>query len=289
MAKIIDGKALSQHCITQMAGDVQALKENGIVPGLAVIIVGEDDASQIYVRNKHRKAEKIGINSIVIRLSTETTQLELLERISLLNHDPKIDGILVQLPLPSHINAEAVLDSITPEKDVDGFHPVNVGKLWSNRAEIVPSTPFGIMKMLEFYNVDPTGKNAVIIGRSTIVGRPMAAMLLNANATVTIVHSQTKNLQEITQQADILVVAIGRSEYIKAKDIKAGAVVIDVGMNRDINNKLTGDVDYEDCFDKASLITPVPGGVGPMTITMLMQQTINIAKRRALNDTGNKR
>lgn len=285
MTEIIDGRVLSKHYTEEMARDVEALKKNGITPGLAVVIVGEDDASKIYVRNKHRKAEKIGIHSVVIRLSTETTQLELLQRVELLNHDPKIDGILVQLPLPGHIDAEAVLNSISPEKDVDGFHPVNVGRLWTGRGTIVPSTPYGIMKMLEYHHIDPAGKHAVVIGRSTIVGRPMAAMLLNANATVTIAHSQTSDLSEITQQADILIVAIGKSEFIKAKDIKKGAVVIDVGMNRNRDNKLTGDVDYNDVFDKASYITPVPGGVGPMTITMLMQQTINIARRRALNDT----
>lgn len=281
MAKIIDGKAIANYYTEKMIQEVATLRQQNVVPGLAVIIVGEDDASQIYVRNKHRRAEKIGINSIVIRLGVETTQAQLLTQIEALNQDENIDGILVQLPVPAHIDAEVVLRSIDPKKDVDGFHPVNVGQLWSGQGKIMPSTPFGIMKMLAYHQIDPAGKHAVIVGRSTIVGRPMAAMLLNADATVTITHSKTKHLQELTKQADILIVAIGQSEFIKAADIKPGAVVIDVGMNRSEDHKLTGDVAYDDCFDKASFITPVPGGVGPMTITMLMQQTINIAKRRA--------
>jgi methylenetetrahydrofolate dehydrogenase (NADP+)/methenyltetrahydrofolate cyclohydrolase len=288
LGKIIDGKLVAKHYTAEMKREVEALGVNHIVPTLAVIIVGEDDASKIYVRNKHRRAEGIGIHSINIRMPEETTQLTLLERIDLLNSDPKVDGILVQLPLPGHINAEEVLNRINPDKDVDGFHPVNVGRLWSNNAQIVPSTPFGIMKMLAFYGIDPAGKQAVIIGRSTIVGRPMAAMLLNANATVTIAHSQTKNLRALSQQADILVVAVGQSRFIKAEDVKPGAVVIDVGMNRDENHKLSGDVDFDTVIQKAELVTPVPGGVGPMTITMLMQQTINIAKRRAQHAIQNK-
>lgn len=281
MAKIIDGKTIANYYTEKMIHEVDILRQQNIVPGLAVIIVGENDASQIYVRNKHRKAEKIGINSVDIQLGSETTQAELLEQIQKLNCDENIDGILVQLPLPKHIDAEVILNSIDPKKDVDGFHPVNVGQLWNGQGKIVPSTPYGIMQMFAYHHIDLAGKHAVIIGRSTIVGRPMAAMLLNADATVTIAHSKTKDLSALTQQADILIVAIGISEFIKAKDIKPGAVVIDVGMNRSADRKLTGDVAYEDCFDKAGFITPVPGGVGPMTITMLMQQTINIAKRRA--------
>lgn len=283
MAKIIDGKALAQQLTTQMAQQVAQLKAQNITPGLAVIMVGEDDASNIYVRNKHRRADKIGLHSVVIRLPESATQSDLLTQIEALNQDETIDGILVQLPLPKQIDEDVVLNAIEPHKDVDGFHPINVGHLWDGQPEIVPSTPFGVMQMLQHYGIDPAGKHAVIVGRSAIVGRPMAAMLLNADATVTIVHSKTKNMQALTKQADILVVGVGKSKFIKAEDIKPGAVVIDIGMNRDEHNQLSGDVDFDSVAPIASWITPVPGGVGPMTITMLMDQTIRIAQRRALH------
>ncbi|MCD2256207.1 bifunctional methylenetetrahydrofolate dehydrogenase/methenyltetrahydrofolate cyclohydrolase FolD [Agrilactobacillus fermenti] len=280
MTEIIDGKELAKTLDNEMIRQVGQLKQRGVVPGLAVIMVGNDAASQIYVRNKHRRSQKIGIQSRDITFPWDISETELLAQIDDLNHDPDIDGILVQLPLPKHIHAKAVLEHISPEKDVDGFHPINVGRLWNNDGKIVPSTPYGIMTMLDRYHVQIAGKNALIIGRSTIVGRPMAAMLLNANATVTIAHSQTDNLKTLVHAADILIVAVGISHFIRGEDIKPGAIVIDVGMNRDSNNHLTGDVDFDSAKTVASMITPVPGGVGPMTITMLMQQTINIASRR---------
>ena len=279
---LIDGKALAAKMQGKLAEKTAQLKEEkGIVPGLVVILVGEDPASQVYVRNKERSALAAGFKSQVVRLAETTTEEELLALIETYNQDADWHGILVQLPLPDHIDEEKVLFSISPEKDVDGFHPTNMGKLWSGHAVMVPSTPAGIMEMFKEYQVDLTGKNAVVIGRSNIVGKPMAQLLMNAHATVTIAHSRTKNLAELARQADILVVAIGRGHFVTKEFVKEGAVVIDVGMNRDENGKLIGDVKFDEVAPVASLITPVPGGVGPMTITMLMEQTYEAALRSA--------
>ena len=279
---LIDGKALAAKMQGKLAEKTAQLKEEkGIVPGLVVILVGEDPASQVYVRNKERSALAVGFKSQVVRLAETTTEEELLALIETYNQDADWHGILVQLPLPDHIDEEKVLFSISPEKDVDGFHPTNMGKLWSGHAVMVPSTPAGIMEMFKEYQVDLTGKNAVVIGRSNIVGKPMAQLLMDAHATVTIAHSRTKNLAELARQADILVVAIGRGHFVTKDFVKEGAVVIDVGMNRDENGKLIGDVKFDEVAPVASLITPVPGGVGPMTITMLMEQTYEAALRSA--------
>ena len=279
---LIDVKALAAKMQGKLAEKTAQLKEEkGIVPGLVVILVGEDPASQVYVRNKERSALAAGFKSQVVRLAETTTEEELLALIETYNQDADWHGILVQLPLPDHIDEEKVLFSISPEKDVDGFHPTNMGKLWSGHAVMVPSTPAGIMEMFKEYQVDLTGKNAVVIGRSNIVGKPMAQLLMDAHATVTIAHSRTKNLAELARQADILVVAIGRGHFVTKDFVKEGAVVIDVGMNRDENGKLIGDVKFDEVAPVASLITPVPGGVGPMTITMLMEQTYEAALRSA--------
>ena len=279
---LIDGKALAAKMQGKLAEKTAQLKkEKGIVPGLVVILVGEDPASQVYVRNKERSALAAGFKSQVVRLAETTTEEELLALIETYNQDADWHGILVQLPLPDHIDEEKVLFAISPEKDVDGFHPTNMGKLWSGHAVMVPSTPAGIMEMFKEYQVDLTGKNAVVIGRSNIVGKPMAQLLMDAHATVTIAHSRTKNLAELARQADILVVAIGRGHFVTKDFVKEGAVVIDVGMNRDENGKLIGDVKFDEVVPVASLITPVPGGVGPMTITMLMEQTYEAALRSA--------
>ena len=283
---LIDGKALAAKMQAELKVKVDKLKEAGSVPGLAVILVGEDPASQIYVRNKARQATAIGLNSSVVRLPETVSEKELLELIEQYNQSEQWHGILVQLPLPKHISEEKVLLAIDPEKDVDGFHPMNMGRLWSGNPLMIPSTPAGIMEMFREYNVELSGKCAVVIGRSNIVGKPMAQLLMMADATVTIAHSRTKNLRELTKEADILVVAIGRDRMIKADDVKDGAVVIDVGMNRDEDGKLHGDVDFDEVKEVASLITPVPGGVGPMTITMLMEQTVRAATRK-VNENSN--
>lgn len=277
---LIDGKALAAKMQAELKVKVDKLKEADNVPGLAVILVGEDPASQIYVRNKARQATAIGLNSSVVRLPETVSEQELLDLIKQYNQSEQWHGILVQLPLPEHISEEKVLLAIDPEKDVDGFHPMNMGRLWSGNPLMIPSTPAGIMEMFREYNVELSGKRAVVIGRSNIVGKPMAQLLMMADATVTIAHSKTENLRELTKEADILVVAIGRDRMIKAEDVKKGAVVIDVGMNRDEDGKLHGDVDFDEVKDVASLITPVPGGVGPMTITMLMEQTVRAASRK---------
>ena len=277
---LIDGKALAAKMQADLKIKVDKLKEAGNVPGLAVILVGEDPASQIYVRNKARQATAIGLNSSVVRLPDTVSEKELLDLIEQYNQSEQWHGILVQLPLPEHISEEKVLLAIDPEKDVDGFHPMNMGRLWSGNPLMIPSTPAGIMEMLHEYGVELSGKRAVVIGRSNIVGKPIAQLLMMADATVTIAHSKTENLRDLTKEADILVVAIGRDRMIKAEDVKEGAVVIDVGMNRDENGKLHGDVDFGEVKDVASLITPVPGGVGPMTITMLMEQTVRAASRK---------
>lgn len=276
---LIDGKALADKMAVALKDKVAALVAQGVTPGLVVVLVGENPASQVYVRNKERRALAAGFNSEIIRLSDDISEAELLALIDQLNHDEKWHGILVQLPLPNHISEEKVLLAIDPEKDVDGFHPTNMGLLWSGSPVMVPSTPAGIMVMLEEYGVELSGKTAVVIGRSNIVGKPMAQMLLDKNATVTIAHSRTKNLAALAKTADIIVVAIGRGNFVTADFIKPDAVVIDVGMNRDENGKLIGDVKFDEVEPIASLITPVPGGVGPMTITMLMEQTYETAKR----------
>lgn len=277
---LIDGKALAAKMQAELKVKVDKLKKADNVPGLAVILVGEDPASQIYVRNKARQATAIGLNSSVVRLPETVSEQELLDLIEQYNQSEQWHGILVQLPLPEHISEEKVLLAIDPEKDVDGFHPMNMGRLWSGNPLMIPSTPAGIMEMFREYDVELSGKRAVVIGRSNIVGKPMAQLLMMADATVTIAHSKTENLRELTKEADVLVVAIGRDRMIKAEDVKEGAVVIDVGMNRDEDGKLHGDVDFDEVKDVASLITPVPGGVGPMTITMLMEQTVRAASRK---------
>lgn len=278
--ELLNGKELAQKLQQEMTQEVTALKEKGLQPGLAVILVGEDPASQVYVRNKERAANNIGMYSVVYRLPETTSEADLIAKIEELNQDDKIHGILVQLPLPKHINEDLVLDTIAPEKDVDGFHSMNLGNLFAGKPTMIPCTPAGIMELIKFSGLDLAGKNAVIIGRSNIVGKPMAHLLLQANATVTICHSKTKDLPKVAKQADVLVVAIGRANFVTADFVKEGAVVIDVGINRDENNKLTGDVKFDEVAPLTSYITPVPGGVGPMTITMLMRQTIEAAKRK---------
>lgn len=279
MSKILDGKKTAAFFDEKLTQEVLDLKEKGVVPGLAVIMVGNNSASEIYVRNKKRRAKNIGINFEEIILPESITEKELLQEIDNLNNRKEIDGFIVQLPLPEHISEENIINAVHPDKDVDGFAPYNVGKLYMNDPIRVPATAKGIMLLLKQYNINVDGKNVVVVGRSNIVGRPVAAMMLNANATVTIAHSHTKNLSEITKKADILVVAIGQGEYITADYVKEGAVVIDVGMNR-VNDKLTGDVKFDEVSKKASFITPVPGGIGPMTITGLVYQTVDIAKER---------
>jgi len=279
MAEIIDGKKVSEHIRGQIAQGVEKLKsETGITPGLAAVLVGNDPASEIYVRNKRKACANAGMYSEEHKLSPETTEQELLDLIDRLNNDANIHGILVQLPLPDHINETKVLRAVTPLKDVDGFHPYNVGLLVEGNPRFISCTPHGIIKMLEFYNIDITGKEAVVVGRSNIVGKPVSMLLLHRHATVTICHSRTKPLDEVTRRADILVAAIGRANFITADMVKEGAVVIDVGINRNEEGKLTGDVDFEGVSQKASYITPVPGGVGPMTISMLLWNTLESAK-----------
>lgn len=278
MAKIIDGKAIREFNLNETACDVEKLKKAGIEPALAVIIVGSDPASRIYVNNKKAACERTGIRSVEFALPEETTTEELIGLIDKLNDDKSVNGILCQLPVPAHINKNAVLERILPEKDVDCFHPENVGKLCIGSTGMAPCTPLGLIKMLEYEGVEVAGKHCVIVGRSNIVGKPAAMLMLAKDATVTICHSKTKNLAEITRQADILVAAVGIARFVKADMVKDGAVVLDVGMNRNESGKLCGDVDFEAVKEKASLITPVPGGVGPMTIAMLMRNTLAAAK-----------
>ena len=279
MTQLIDGKATGAAVRGELKERIEQLKSRGIVPGLAVVIVGEDPASQVYVRNKGKACEEVGIYSETIALPEQTTQAELMALIQRLNERSDIHGILVQLPLPLHLDEQQVIRAIRPEKDVDAFHPVNVGKIMIGDFDYVPCTPAGVMVLLERYGIDVAGKNAVVIGRSNIVGKPQAMLLLHRNATVTVCHSKTENLAQITRQADIIVVAIGRANFLTGDMVKEGAVVIDVGMNRLENGKLTGDVDFESVAPKASFITPVPGGVGPMTITMLLQNTLTACLR----------
>ncbi len=280
MAVLINGKELAEKMQAEIAVKVNRLKEKGIHPGLVVLLVGENPASQVYVKNKERSAKTIGIYSKVERYADTISEEELLAEIEKYNQDPKFHGILVQLPLPKHIDEEKVLLAIDSKKDVDGFHPMNLGRLLAGNPDKIPCTPYGIMKMFEAYNIDLSGKRAVVIGRSNIVGKPMAQLMLMEDATVTIAHSKTKQLPELAKEADILVVAIGRGHFVTKEFIKPGAVVIDVGMNRDANGKLIGDVKFDEVEPLASYITPVPKGVGPMTITMLMYQTVVSAESR---------
>lgn len=278
-AEIISGKVVAAEIRSQLKEEVTGLKEKGIHPGLAVILVGEDPASQSYVKGKARGCEEVGLYSEVILKDESISQEELLKEIDRLNEDPKVHGILVQLPLPKHISENAVIDHIAPEKDVDGFTPVNVGNLVIGGECYLPCTPHGIIELIKRSGRDISGKHAVVIGRSNIVGKPVSLLLLQENATVTIAHSRTANLAEVSRQADILVVAVGRPKMVGADYIKPGAVVIDVGVNRGADGKLVGDVDFEAVKDIASFLTPVPGGVGPMTITMLLKNTVEAAKR----------
>ena len=281
MYTLIDGKATGKAIRDAIRQKVTERIERGLrVPGLAVVIVGEDPASQVYVRNKHKACGEVGFLSSIYRLPEETTEEELLTLIEALNRDDEIDGILVQLPLPRHLDAKTVIAHIDPEKDVDAFHTENVGKIMLGEEGFAPCTPSGVMSLLKAYGIDPEGKECVVVGRSNIVGKPMAMLLLHKNATVTIAHSKTKNLAEVTRRADILVVAVGRAKFITADMVKEGAVVIDVGMNRDECGKLCGDVDFTTVAPKCSHITPVPGGVGPMTITTLLENTLLSAERK---------
>ena len=278
MYKLIDGKKISANVKERIANEVEALKLKGVVPGLAVIIVGENPASQVYVKNKEITCINLGMKSEKIELPESTTQEELLKIIDELNNRDDIDGILCQLPLPRHINENEIINAIKPDKDVDAFHPHNVGRIMIGDYDFLPCTPAGIMEMLKHENIDTVGKHCVVIGRSNIVGKPMAMLMLHSNSTVTICHSKTQNLKEITSKADILIAAVGVANFVKEDMVKPGAVVIDVGMNR-LDTKLVGDVDFENVKNKASAITPVPGGVGPMTIATLMQNTLTAAKR----------
>ena len=279
-AQILDGKALAAEIRSEVKTQVATLAEKGVSTALAVILVGDDSASQVYVRNKIKACADTGIRSLEFRMPAETTQQQLLAKIAELNADGSVDGILVQLPLPKQINADAVISAIDPAKDVDGFHVANAGALVTGKQGFVPCTPFGVMRLIEKSGVNPRGKSAVIVGRSNIVGKPMALLLLAADATVTVAHSRTPDLSAVTRNADILVAAAGRAKLIKADMVKPGAVVIDVGMNRDENGKLCGDVDFAEVKEIAGSITPVPGGVGPMTIPMLMQNTVLAAQMR---------
>ncbi len=279
MAKIISGKIVSQRVRDDVKRETESIKaKNGIVPGLAVVIVGDDPASRVYVNNKKKACAEVGFKSEEYALSAETTQEELIALVKKLNASPEINGILVQLPLPKHINEKAVIEAISPEKDVDAFHVSNVGRIMIGDYHFLPCTPAGVMELIHSENIEICGKNCVVIGRSNIVGKPMAMLLLHENGTVTITHSRTKNLSEITRNADILVAAVGKPKFVTGDMVKNGAVVIDVGMDRDENGKLCGDVDFDSVEPKASYITPVPGGVGPMTIAMLMKNTLMAAK-----------
>ncbi|WP_339194831.1 bifunctional methylenetetrahydrofolate dehydrogenase/methenyltetrahydrofolate cyclohydrolase FolD [Solibacillus sp. FSL R5-0449] len=276
---IINGKEIGQEIRTGVATRVQALKDKGITPGLAVILVGENPASKTYVANKQKSCEQIGMYSELVKLPEEISEQALLEKIRELNERASIHGILVQLPLPKHINEDKVIQTISPEKDVDGFSPISVGKMMLGQDTYLPCTPYGVMKMLEHAGIDVAGKHAVIVGRSHIVGKPMGQLLLQKDATVTYTHSKTPDLPFFTKQADILIAAVGRANFITSEHIKEGAVVIDVGINRNQDNRLCGDVDFDDVQGIASHITPVPGGVGPMTITMLLENTVQAAEK----------
>ncbi|MFC4388570.1 bifunctional methylenetetrahydrofolate dehydrogenase/methenyltetrahydrofolate cyclohydrolase FolD [Gracilibacillus marinus] len=278
-AEVIFGSELAQSMRDEMKEEVSRLKSQGIVPGLTVILIGDDPASKSYVLGKQRASEYVGVSSDLITMPEETTEEELLTKIAELNNDDKVNGILVQLPLPNHINEQKVIEAIIPEKDVDGFHPINIGRMMTGKDTFFPCTPYGIIQMLKSKNISISGKHAVIIGRSNIVGKPVGQLLLNENATVTYCHSRTVDMEKYISEADILVVAVGKAHFIDGTHIKNGAVVIDVGVNRTEEGTLTGDVDFDSAKEKASFITPVPKGVGPMTITMLLHNTIKSAKK----------
>lgn len=283
MANLLDGKAVSAQVRREVAERVASLRQSGIVPCLKVILVGDDPASQVYVRNKARKSAEVGIEAETVRLDSESSAARILEQVIAFNSDPLVDGILVQLPLPAHIDGDEtqrILNAIDPLKDVDGLHPINLGRLLSGQPGLVPCTPTGCMRLLESSAFDPSGANAVVIGRSTIVGKPVAQLLLAANATVTVCHSRTKDLRAVCQKADIIVAAVGRPKLVKGDWIKPGAVVIDVGINRNEDGKLCGDVDFESAKEVAGFITPVPGGVGPLTIAYLLSNVVSAAKLR---------
>ncbi len=283
MSKIIDGKLISNILKDELREEVVLLKEKGVTPGLAVILVGDNSASQVYVGNKKKACEYVGIKSFSYELPTETSEEELLGLIDTLNQDEKVHGILVQLPLPKHMNEQKVIMRISPNKDVDGFHPQSVGALSIGLPGFVSCTPAGIIELLKRSNVEISGKHCVVVGRSNIVGKPISLLLLREHGTVTICHSKTNNLTDILQQADIVIAAVGIPKFIKGEQLKADAVVIDVGINRDENGKLCGDVDFESAKDYVTAITPVPGGVGPMTIAMLMKNCVLAAKSRLTN------
>lgn len=278
MAQLIDGKKISNEIKDELKEEVDELKEKGVSICLAVIQVGDDPASSVYVRNKKRACAYIGIESKAFELPENTTEEELVSLVEELNGDPSVNGILVQLPLPAHINEDRIIRTISPDKDVDGFHPVSVGRLWIGEKGFLSCTPAGIIQLLKRSGIEIEGKECVVIGRSNIVGKPMAALLLRENGTVTVAHSRTKNLKDVAKRADILIVAIGKKQFITSEYVKNGAVVIDVGMHRDENNHLCGDVDFDDVEPVASAITPVPGGVGPMTIAMLMNNCVETAR-----------
>lgn len=278
MAQLIDGKLISTQIKDELKAEVAQLKEKGVVPCLAVIQVGNDPASSVYVNNKKKACAYIGIESLAYELEEEITQAQLLDLIAELNQNEKVNGILVQLPLPSHIDEQSVIQAISPEKDVDGFHPETVGNMCIGSKGFLPCTPAGVIQLLKRSNIEIEGKECVVVGRSNIVGKPMAILLLRENGTVTITHSRTKDLKEVTKRADILVAAIGKPKFITKEYVKEGAVVIDVGIHRNENNKLCGDVDFDDVIDKVSAITPVPGGVGPMTIAMLMNNCVETVR-----------
>ncbi|MBQ5906040.1 MAG: bifunctional methylenetetrahydrofolate dehydrogenase/methenyltetrahydrofolate cyclohydrolase FolD [Clostridia bacterium] len=281
MYKLIDGKEVSNHVKTKVRGEVDALKEKGIEPALAVIIVGNDPASRVYVNNKKKACEFTGMRSVEYAMPEETTEEELLSVIDKLNADDSINGILCQLPVPKHISEKAVIERISAKKDVDVFSAENVGKMWQGDYDMASCTPMGVIELLDYYGIDVCGKNCVIIGRSNIVGKPMASLLLERSATVTICHSRTRNLSEITSKADLIVAAVGRAKFVTADMVKEGAIVVDVGINRNEDGKLCGDVDFENVKDKCEFITPVPGGCGPMTIAVLMKNTLLACKKQS--------
>lgn len=280
MYKLIDGKEVSTHVKTKVKEEVELLKEKGIEPALAVIIVGNDPASRVYVNNKKKACEFTGMRSVEYALPEETTEEELLAVIDKLNADSSINGILCQLPVPKHISDKAVIERISPKKDVDVFSAENVGRMWQGDYDMASCTPMGVIELLDYYGIDVCSKNCVIIGRSNIVGKPMASLLLERSATVTICHSRTKNLSEITSKADVIVAAVGRAKFVTADMVKDGAIVVDVGINRNEDGKLCGDVDFENVKDKCEFITPVPGGCGPMTIAVLMKNTLLACKKQ---------
>lgn len=278
-AQIINGKEIAESVRQEISKEVQQLREKNVVPGLAVILVGDNQASQTYVRHKQKACEDLGMHSVLIKKPADLSQEELIQSIAELNQDDSIHGILVQLPLPGHIQEKAIIEAISPEKDVDGFHPINIGRMMTGQDAFLPCTPYGVMVMLEYIDYDLEGKHVVIVGRSNIVGKPAGQLFLNANATVTYCHSRTKDLAYYTKQADVVVAAVGKRDTITSDHIKEGAVVIDVGMNRNDEGKLCGDVAFDEVKNKASYITPVPKGVGPMTITMLMKNTVKSAQK----------